>query len=206
MGVPLALPCPSDVRLFVCSVRYLPTGLLCLWRLGGPGLPQLPPALRPLFLLALSELCPAGSPCLGCPCLCMPGRGWGVVGSVCVGGQWHPTPPTVGSLNCLYGAVPTLEFLYTSCFGVLSYICTYRGGIWGDNLGERGAAARLGLGTVVLGVGTGAVGPPLPRQGSAPREGCHLWVPMGPGAGGVRSVPLPVPREALGGSGGEGGW
>lgn len=73
-------------------------------------------------------------------------------------------PPTVGSLNCSYGAVPTLEFLYTSCFGVLSYICTYRGGIWGDSLGGRGAAARLGLGTVVLGVGTEAVGPPHPDR------------------------------------------
>lgn len=86
--IPLTLVC-----LFVCSVRYLPTGLLCLWRLGDPELPQLPPALHPLLLLAVSELCPAGSPCLGCPCLCMPGRGWWVVGIVCVGGGHNDIPP-----------------------------------------------------------------------------------------------------------------
>lgn len=141
--------------------------------------------------------------CLSCPQPCVPCSSWlclscalqgplvwaapasacqgGAVGGRKRGRAVTSHPSAVGSLNCSYGGVPALEFLYTSCFGVLSYICTYRGGTWGGSLGERGAAAGLGLGTVVLGVGTGAVRPPPPRQGSAPREGCHLWVPMGPG-------------------------
>lgn len=55
-------------HVFVCPVPYLPTGLLCPRRLGGARSASAgPPAPCPLLLLAVSELCPAGSPCLGCP-------------------------------------------------------------------------------------------------------------------------------------------
>lgn len=53
-----------------------------------------------------------------------------------------------------------------------------------------------------LGLGQGPCGPPSPT-GLCPTGGLSLVGPHG--ARGVRTVPLPAPREALGGSGGEGG-
>lgn len=179
-----------------------------------------PPAMCSLLLLAVSELCPAGSPCLGCPP--PPRTGEGPVGGR-RGGQGHVSwpvshPPVVGSLNCSYGGVPALNFYIPHVLGFCRIYVHIGGGVLGGGLGECDAAARLGTEPSGAwgGDGTGAAplpycGDPRPQRGSVPRGGaCCLWVPVGPGTGVGGNVPLPAgsqhrSQRCLGGREG-GGW
>lgn len=145
MGVPLAPPRPSAVCLFICPVRYLPTGLLCPRRLGGgpwSALASSLPALCSLFLLAVSELRPAGCPPRGgggCP---HQGgtSGWGQ-GEGKAHVSWPVShPPVVASCNCSYGGVPTLNFYIPRILGFCQ-MSVHRGG---GELGECDAVAGRG--------------------------------------------------------------
>lgn len=87
----VALPHPSPVSLSVCPVWHIPTGLLCPQRLGAlVHLDQTPSSF--FLLLAVSELCPMGSHCLGCPCT---GKGLEGGRKLSVGGKHvsHPRSP-----------------------------------------------------------------------------------------------------------------
>lgn len=117
----VALPRPSPVSLSVCPVWYILTGLLCPQRLGAlVHLDQTPSSF--LLLLAVSELCPVGSHCLGCPCT---GKGLEGGRKLCAGGEAclpPPLPPVVGSLNCSYGGAPVLNFIYLVFWGFVVYM------------------------------------------------------------------------------------
>lgn len=74
------------------------------------------------LLLVMSELCPVGSLCLGCPCT---GKGLEGGWKPSVGGEACLLPllsPVVGSLNCLYGGVPVLNFIYLVFWGFVVYM------------------------------------------------------------------------------------
>lgn len=170
MGVPLALPHPSAICLFICPVWYLPTGLL---RCGGWG---------PWSALAGPQPCAPFSSwlCLSCalqgslvwavPVLCQGGKG-------SFGGCTFRGPsaalPLVGSLNCSYGGVPALNFYIPRVWG-FSYICTYR---WCRSVRWPGGRVRC-CGQAwwhLRGEGTGAALAPL------------LWRPPHP-----KGSPCPV--------------
>lgn len=115
---PCLVPYPF-VCLFVPSGTSWVVSVHRGWR--GRGLVHLnrtPHPISPLFL-AVSELCPVGSPCPGCPCA---GKGLKGGRKPSVGGQYVSPPTVVGSLNCLYGGVPVSNFIYLVFWGFVVYM------------------------------------------------------------------------------------
>lgn len=168
MGVPLALPRPSAVCLFVCPVQYLPAGLLCPRRLRGAKSASAGPQPRAPFSSWLCLSCALQDPLVWAAPHTVRWGGWRG------GGEahflaWLP-PPTSGFLELFVWGCPRVEFLYTSCFGVCCIYVLIVGGVLGGALGERHAVASQGAepsGTRG-GWGGGSTTPPCP--GPPPRR------------------------------------
>lgn len=168
-GVPLALalPRPLPVCSFVCPVWYLPGGL-CPQRLEGGGalvhLGQTPHPISPL-LLAVSELCPVGSPRPGCA-----GKGLKGGRKPSVGGQYVFPPHGSGFLELFVWGRPRVEFYIPRVLGVCRiyvHIGLVVFGVAAWRLGGRDVGQGLSLVVLVMGWG-------WPKRGWCPPAGVSV--------------------------------
>lgn len=162
MGVPLALPRPSAVCLFVCPVRYLPAGLLCPRRLRGAKSASAGPQPRAPFSSWLCLSCALQDPLV-----------WAAPRTVRGGGGRHISwpgshPPLVGSLNCLYGGVPVLNFYIPRVLGFVVYMYLQLVAFWEGRWGNVMLWPARGLSPVALGGGWGGGSTTPPHPGPPP--------------------------------------
>lgn len=117
----VALPRPSPVSLSVCPVWYILTDLLCPQRWGLWSILTRPPCPSSSSWLCLS--CALWGPFVWAALYWEGLGGW--LEAECGGEEACLLPllsPVVGSLNCLYGGVPVLNFIYLVFWGFVVYM------------------------------------------------------------------------------------